>query len=127
MAKGQELTIEIGKYLKEYDRQVAIATQEAINKVAREAVKKLKETSPKNKGEYARSWALRQSTRAYHGVIGKTVYNKKGQLTHLLENGHVARNQFGTYGRVRAYVHIKPVEEWAKKALEDEITRRLNQ
>lgn len=127
MAKGQELTVEIGKFLKEYSEEVAKATQDAINKVTRETVKKLKETSPKNKGEYARSWASRQSTRAYGGVVGKTVYNKQGRLTHLLENGHVSRNQFGTYGRVRPYVHIKPVEEWAKKELEDEITRRLNQ
>jgi hypothetical protein len=32
-------------------------------------------------------------------------------LTHLLENGHIVRNQYGTYGRVNGDGHIKDAEQ----------------
>ena len=51
------------------------------------------------------------------------VRNKKYYyLTHLLEHGHAKK---GGKGRVKAFVHIKPVEEYAQKALPELIETRL--
>ena len=47
------------------------------------------------------------------------------QLTHLLENGHVVINLYGTYGRTNGKKHIKPVEEWANNEIVSRITREL--
>ena len=94
--------------------------EEALNKgiasTSKESVQKLKNTSPKKSGKYAKGWAVKKDNDK------TTVYNKTAyQLTHLLENGHVVRNKKGVYGRTRPIKHIKPVADWA----EDELPRKV--
>jgi hypothetical protein len=62
--------------------------------------KDLRETSPKDTGEYAKGWAYRQEAPGSYRVYNK----KKPQLTHLLEHGHAKRGG----GRVEGRPHIKP-------------------
>lgn len=114
------------KILNEYVDDVKTATNNSIDKVAKESVRKLKQSSSefRRTGEYAKGWTLKKE-RGSGGIVSVTVHNKKYQLTHLLENGHVVRNGSGTYGRVNGVKHIKPVEEWAIKELPDEIKREL--
>ncbi len=119
------LEIQVSMILKEYDEEVVKATNKAILSVSRKAVQQLKATSPRKTGEYASSWGTRKGETSLHGIEGRVIYNKKGQLTHLLERGHLIRNGRGTYGRTRAFVHIKPVEEWVKDALPKEVEKRL--
>lgn len=108
--------------LDEYSEEVQEVTTEAIEETAAESVTRLRNNSPKASGRYARGWTSKAD-----GPLGRIVYNKTDwQLTHLLENGHVAANQYGTYGRVAAIKHIAPVEEWAADELPVRISRGLS-
>lgn len=123
------LEIQIGMILDEYNEEVVKATNKAILSVSKKAVNTLKATSPRKTGEYASSWASRKGGTSIHGIEGRVIYNKKGQLTHLLEKSHLIRNGKGTYGRTSPghgqVVHIKPVEDWCQDALPKEVEKRL--
>lgn len=118
----------MGKILDQYDDEVKKATDASIEKVSKEAVQKLKNTSPKgtpHRRRYAEGWR-KKKVKGRNGIDEVIVHNATNyQLTHLLENGHVVRNAKGTYGRTNGIKHIKPVEEWAADALPQEIERRL--
>ena len=121
----ESLTVQIEKTLNDYSEDLQDATNGAIQKIAKESVKKLKNTSPKKTGEYARGWKVKYK-KDLGSIKTATVYNAiKPQLTQLLENGHVVRNKKGTFGRAPGIKHIKPVEEWANTELPKEIERQL--
>lgn len=127
--KGAEIGAAVADILENYSVEVKRATNNSIDTVAKEAKRKLQNTSPKRTGDYAKGWALkRYKPKSYSkGVIDVVVHNKDHyQLTHLLENGHVIRNAKGEYGRTRGIKHIEPVEEWAADELPREIERELD-
>lgn len=125
MANGFTIQNQMADILEDYSKEVRRAAADSQDKIAKEAVQKLKNTSPKKSGDYARDWALKRE-RSRTGVPTVTVYNKKHyQLTHLLENGHIIRNAKGEYGRFNGVKHIAPVEEWAASELPQEIEREL--
>jgi len=125
MADTSSITVQMDKILDSYSREVQEATNKAIDSVAKESASKLRDTSPKKSGEYAKGWKVKKE-RGRDGLQTVTVHNKTNyQLTHLLENGHVVRNKKGTYGRTRPIKHIAPVEEWAVDELPREIEERL--
>lgn len=105
---------ELEKILGDYTEQVGEKTDQILKKVARDTVKELKSSSPKDKGDYAKSWAVKSVKSGR--LTSYVVHNKKHyQLTHLLEKGHAKRNG----GRVSARVHIKPAEtNGIKEAIE---------
>lgn len=125
MANGFTVENQMKDILEDYSKEVRRATANSQDKVAKEAVRKLKNTSPKKSGKYAKGWTLKRE-RSTTGVPTVTIHNKVYRLTHLLENGHVVRNAKGTYGRTNGIKHIKPVEEWASSELPLEIERELN-
>lgn len=108
-------TEQITQFLTEYTNDVQEELLEAADEVAKDAVKELKRTSPKDKGIYAKSWTKRKI------ADGFVVCNKRYYLTHLLENGHVKRGG----GRVRAIKHIAPVETQVINDFEDKVRRAL--
>ena len=118
----------VNDLLQDYYRDgvVEIMT-EVIPQVAKEATKKLRQSSPKGaSGKYAKGWA----TKVEKGRIsvGATVYGKDGtyQLAHLLEHGHATRNGTGrTFGDTPAYPHIADVEQWAVNEAYDRIMHKL--
>lgn len=119
MAEG--IAKEIGTILDEYEKLASDTVEKASRKTARDAVQKLKSSSPKKTGEYASGWSARKQG---HGYV---VYNRKHPgLTHLLEKGHLIKNKKGTYGRAPARVHIAPVEQEAIKEYEENIRRELS-
>ena len=122
------ITGQMREIFDEYTKEVKRATNNAQDIVAKECVQKLKNTSPKRAGRgkhYANGWAVKRK-RGLVGINDVVVYNKsKPQLTHLLENGHIVRNEKGTYGRARAIKHIAPVEEYAADELPRRIEREL--
>ena len=125
MADTSSVTVQMDKILDSYSREVQEATNKAIDSVAKEAASKLRNTSPRKTGDYAKGWKVKKE-RGRDGLQTVTVHNKTNyQLTHLLENGHVVRNKRGTYGRTRPIKHIAPVEEWAVDELPREIEERL--
>lgn len=102
---------ELNGILERYAKEVDELTDDTMKKASRNAVKELKATSPKRSGAYAKDWAVKTEK-----GFGKSkiyiVHNKKHyRLTHLLENGHIVRNQFGTFGRVSGDGHIKDAEQ----------------
>lgn len=104
-----------------YLPEVTEAAAEVVPKVAKEAAKRLKSSSPRRSGKYAKGWASKDEKGLY--TVSATVYGKSGtyQLAHLLENGHALRGG----GRVAGISHIKPVEEWAVEKAISEITKKL--
>lgn len=52
------------------------------------------------------------------------VYNKEHyRLTHLLENGHIIKNAYGTYGRTAPRPHVKPAYDKIKDKFIDEMAK----
>lgn len=115
----QSFQTQIQAILSEYGEDVEEELREIIPAVAKEAVKRLKKSSPKNKGKYAKSWA--QQTEKGRMSVTSVVYNKEPGLPHLLEYSHALRNG----GRSRPEVHIAPVEEWANKEVVERIQEAL--
>lgn len=102
---------ELSSILEEYAEEVDELTDDTMKKASRNAVKELKTTSPKRSGAYARDWAVK-TDKGFGKSKTYIVHNKKHyRLTHLLENGHVVRNQYGTYGRVSGDGRIKEAEQ----------------
>jgi len=119
----EDLLVQVEEVLDEYNEELDEAVNITMNAVAKEAAQKLRSTSPKKTGKYANGWVVNSNIRSKT----YTVYNKaKPSLTHLLEDGHLIRNQFGTWGRVEGVKHIKPVEEWANTEVLQRINQRLN-
>lgn len=116
----------VQKYLEEQRYEVIEAMSESIDEVAKESVKKLKQTSPRGKGtnhKYYKGWAYKiEKGRLTHGSV---VYGKSGtyQLAHLLENGHALRG--GGRSQTKPIPHIKPVEEWAIDEVFDRIVTKM--
>lgn len=122
---AETLTVQMDKILDEYSHRVQNVTNVAINRVSRECVKRLRNTSPRKTGDYAAGWGTKKM--ASHGKIANIIVHNKTEysLTHLLENGHLIVNAKGTFGRTAPRKHIKPVEEWANNELPLEIEREL--
>ena len=113
------------KILDAYEDRVKNVYEMSVSRVSREAVQRLRNTSPKKSGSYARGWSLKK-VKSRANVMDVIVHNRTDyQLTHLLENGHVIRNKKGEYGRTRPIKHIAPVAEWAENELPNEIERGL--
>ena len=115
-------SVQLNSVIDGYSKELARATTNAMDDVAKESVKTLKQTSPKRKGKYARGWTIKRQ-RGSNGVPTITVHNKVYQLTHLLENGHRIVNKKGEWGRVNGIKHIEPVEQWAN----NELPRRIEE
>jgi hypothetical protein len=100
-----------------YTEEVGAAIEEAVKETAQALAADLRETSPKDTGEYAKGWTARKE-----GPGKYVVYNKKKpQLTHLLEHGHAKAGG----GRVEGRPHIKPAKERHAPQLERKIVQIL--
>jgi len=106
--KIDQLAAEIAKGLAEYSQEVVEKVNVSSEKVGKAAVKRLKQTSPKRYGKYAKSWTMK--TEKAIGQPHTRIIHAKGphyRLTHLLEHGHAKRGG----GRVEGRPHIGPAEE----------------
>lgn len=127
MAKS--VTQQMNSILKDYNREVIDTTNDVYKKVAKEAVQKLKNTSPIRKvngGAYARSWSMKTGKGGAFRVNNVVIHNKDHyRLTHLLENGHDVIRNGKKIGRANPIKHIAPVEEWAIDEAFNNIKREL--
>ena len=125
---AKDLTSQMKAVLKEFDSEVIDAMNDSIDKISKEAIRRLKDTSPKKpgSGKYAKSWGKEtEQPRIGNKVV--TIYNKRyGWRTHLLEHGHVTRNKKGTYDRTPPHPHIGKVEEWVVDETPKEFEKELN-
>lgn len=118
---SNSVEIQLRQIMDEYQLKVQTVSRSACRKVSRKLGRTLRSTSPRRTGDYASGWGVK--------VLDAdtfVVYNKKMPgLTHLLENGHVIRNKYGTYGRAPAYKHIEPAADAAQEELIAEIEANL--
>ncbi len=121
----QEIEKQLNDILNEYVKEVDETSNEVMEKTAKETVKDLKNTSPKNTGDYARDWAVK-TVRGAGGSKIFTVHNRKHyQLTHLLEKSHIIKNKKGEYGRSTPHPHIAPARDRAEQKLIAELEKKL--
>lgn len=118
--KVDDLAATVEKTLSDYVEDVNDIVKQEIKDAGKEAVKELKDKSPKRTGKYAKGW---KSTVQKETAVGAevVVHNKIYGLTHLLEKGHAKRGG----GRVAGIPHIAPVEEEITGKLSGEIEKEL--
>lgn len=124
---GTNIVAEVSEILNTYNLEVKRATEASARESSQLTANVLKASSPKRgrgRGRYARGW--RVTKKAYGTLTSYIVHNGSCPgLTQLLENGHVSRNQYGSYGRVRAIKHIAPAAEAGIQRFELAIRARL--
>lgn len=102
--------LDIQDILEEYSEDIQEAINESAKEVAEKGANKLKQTSPKKSGKYAKGWKVKVIKG--NGYVNATIHNSTNwQLTHLLEKPHAIRNANGTWGTSKPKVHIAPVEQ----------------
>ena len=118
----------VQKLLQEYGDEVWRLVNELVPEVGKEARKQVKQDSPHATGRYSRGWAV-QTTKERLGVSVEVHNKDRYRLTHLLENGHDIKNQYGYVGkngrRVRAIPHIGKVNDWAADELFDRLKKGI--
>lgn len=119
----EALTDAIMNELTLYASEVSHDIKSAVDKVADESVKELRESSPSDRGKYAKSWGKKVVTNKDFAKVVRIQNNKYYNLTHLLEFGHAKVNG----GKTRKYSHIKKAEENAEKLMEKEIEKAAKQ
>lgn len=126
MANDIKLSAQLEKILDEFGKEAEKDVYQAFEQVGKETVNKLKQSSPKKSGDYAKGWRfkwIKERGKVIEGVVHNSTHY---QLTHLLENGHDVYNyEGGSYGRTRGIKHIQPADDWAQNELDEEIRRRL--
>lgn len=119
------LSKEVMEYLENYVEDIEEQVETLTNEVCKDAVKELKEKSPRGEGKrkkpYYKGWRIKKDKLG--GKIYKVkIYNATNyQLTHLLEFGHATVNG----GHTKAIPHIRPVEKKYKKIFEEKIKKAI--
>lgn len=103
----------VAKELANYNQDVTDGIKKEVKQVAKEMVQELKQTSPKDSGDYAAGWREKTEFESAEDIRERVYNAKKPQLTHLLENGHAKQNG----GRVNGKPHIRLAEQSAEKKL----------
>lgn len=111
------LAAAVAKELAEYSQDVADGVKKEVKQVAKEMVQDLKQTSPRDSGEYASGWREKTEFESAEDIRERVYNAKKPQLTHLLEYGHAKQNG----GRVNGKPHIGPEEQAAEKKLTNRV------
>ena len=125
--KPFDLQSTIKEIFDKYGEDVYEVLGKAVDDVSQEAVQKLHDGgSFGGTGAYNRSWVAEDIPKGRLSKA-KVIHNEDHyRLAHLLEKGHVSRNGTRrTFGTVRAYPHIKPVEDWVKSELPKKVEEAI--
>ena len=68
-------SVQLNAVIDGYSKELARATTNAMDEVAKESVKTLKATSPKRSGEYAKGWTIKR-IKGSNGIPTVIVHNK---------------------------------------------------
>lgn len=118
-----DLTKQVQAILKDESERITDKMQEIVPKVAKDAAKKLRSSSPGTK--YPKGWTSKVEKGRLS--VTATVHGKSGtyQLAHLLENSHAKRGGGRTSPGNGQIIHIAPVEEWANEELEKQLKEAI--
>lgn len=113
------VSVALGKALDDFQNELNEDLFDAVSKASKMAKRDLVSVQdPRRYGDYARGWAIR--TKRERFGIEAVIYNRTYPgLTHLLEKGHVTRNQYGEFKRTPAHPHIEKAKEKAENYLLD--------
>lgn len=129
LIKPENFSDEMNYLLDQYGDSVFSVTMNITKKISDDAAAKLKTAGgfKDRRGRYRKNWVAELRKYASRWKVIATVYNKKEyRLTHLLEKGHEAVNQYGDSGKsTKAYKHIADVEAWAITAFEEGLREGL--
>lgn len=122
---GGSLDEQIGGILRESEAAIRAAEKDAAKKAANDIVKRLKSSSPRRKGGYAKGWKVTYQDGVY--IVHNSRYPG---YTQLLEKGHDVVVNGKKVGHANGIPHIKPaeaagVEDFLYRTRE-EIERRLS-
>lgn len=119
------LSKEVMEYLENYVEDIEEQVETVTNEVCKDAVKELKEKSPRGKGgrnkPYYKGWRIKKDRKVANEYRIKIHNATNYQLTHLLEFGHATVNG----GHTKAIPHIRPTEEKYKKIFEEKIKKAI--
>lgn len=106
--------------LDEYSVDVQEMIESESKQIAKKGATKLKSSSPKLTGDYAKGWRVK--TERGKGWIRNIIHNETNyQLTHLLEKPHLLRN-----GKLSTpQVHIAPVEQECSREYEKRVEQEI--
>ena len=124
MTNIAQLAAEINRQLALFANQTDEKVQQIAEKTAQDGVRELEIKSPKDTGDYSKSWTYKK-VRLTRGRGSKFVVHNKDhyRLTHLLEKSYAKQNG----GRSTPQPHIKPVEQQMIQDFEDDLRRELSQ
>lgn len=125
--KIEGLTVQLDRALSEFCEEENEKLQKCMKTAAQHCKADLKNTTPRSSASgkhLADGWRIKKSEK--RGSCSYIIYNAtKPGLTHLLENGHMVRNQFGSYGRKSGTGFMKEAEAKANDELIDLLVNTL--
>lgn len=111
--------------INQYGDEVLKELETLVPDAAENTVKEIQQNSKKRTGKYAKNWAKKVLKTSRTGQT-YVVYNRKEyRVAHLLENGHVVKNKYGTYGTTSGDGVIAAAEDATFEWIDSEIKRRL--
>lgn len=116
-----ELADAVNNALVEYTETITQGITTAGLNAAKACRAALRTTSPKDRGDYAKSWAISKVKGRPGEPMKYIIHNKQHyRLTHLLEYGHLVKRDGKVIGRAAAHPHIAKAEtETVTKYLND--------
>ena len=121
----EELAEVLAEKCRKYTDEITEKVSSGIQKIGKETVSEVKSLSPvykgtykeMKKGAYKRGWTY--TVDESRGKIQVTVHNRKYQLVHLLELGHLLKNGTGRiYGEVPPKEHVETAEKHAEEKVD---------
>lgn len=127
--KPGDLGEAVSSIIRQYTDEVVEALPEAVNAAAKKGLKILKSEAKAKIGgtKYTGSFKSKK-TKSTSNETEYTLFSSRYRVAHLLEHGHVIKNQTGkAYGVTQAKPHWAPAEEAAAKELEDLIQKKVEE
>lgn len=125
MAKNSLLDIQ--DILSDYVDEIQDSVTQIADEVAEQGKNLLKNTTNTyhvRSGKYNKGWRVKKGQG--RNYVHNTIYNATGyQLTHLLENGHVGKNQYGQWGIVDSFPHINKVDQLVTSTYSREVENAI--
>lgn len=108
----KEINATFNQYSEEVIEAVDEATWESANKAKNQVINEIENVGIKSK-KYKKAISAQTQKVGRIGTKTGIVYVKAPhyRLSHLLEKGHVIKNQYGTYHRTKARPHWEPVQK----------------
>lgn len=125
IGKADTITKTIDSYLQNLGIDVSETFGAVMDEIGKEAVQKLKATSPKRSGKYAKEWKYKRQVKGANGFEAKVYNAKRGNLTHLIEYGHPIVRGGKVVGQAKAEPHIEPVNQWVQSELPKRFAQRM--